>query len=439
MASYHLSARIGKKGKGTAHAEYISRQGKYSARARYEDLEARGSAHMPKWAEQDPTEFWRAADAYERANGSAYREIEIALPREMTTEQRRELVEDFLRQELGGKHAYQWAIHTPKAALEGGEQPHAHIMYSQRRLDGIERDPAQFFMRANTRNPEKGGAKKVSGGKTKDEMEAELLLTRKLWADVQNEHLERHGYPDRVDHRSLEDQGIDRTPEQHFGPGRVGRITAAQDAELAAVLERRAAEGAMERADAELEETLIDLSGDLRAAKAARAAQERPTNTKGNHHEYRGKPNTIWTVGSYDDFGAYELNAFEPQSIGQAETLDGLRDLSGWDVVPGFAGGEMLLPRDETHLMADGEPDAPPELRRDSAGRRGLTLDLSGNLDAAKAAREYAARIAAEFKADQVEQARIERMKEGFKASLLQELARRPEEHERDRPSGPSI
>ena len=56
-------------------------------------------------------------------------EIEVALPRELTPEQRRELVEDFIQQELGDRHAYQWAIHTPKAALEKGEQQigRAHV------------------------------------------------------------------------------------------------------------------------------------------------------------------------------------------------------------------------------------------------------------------------------------------------------------------------
>ena len=38
MASYHLTAKIGKKGKAAAHAAYIAREGKYSGRDRYEDL-----------------------------------------------------------------------------------------------------------------------------------------------------------------------------------------------------------------------------------------------------------------------------------------------------------------------------------------------------------------------------------------------------------------
>ncbi len=270
MASYHLSAKIGAKGKATAHAAYISREGKYSGRDRYEDLEAKGSGNMPKWAEQNPAHFWNAADEHERTNGSAYREIEVALPREMTVDQRRELVEDFVHQELGDKHAYQWAIHTPKAALEGGEQPHAHIMFSERRMDGIERDPAQLFKRYNAKNPEKGGAQKASGGKARGEMKDELLVTRQRWSDVQNAHLERHGHADRVDHRSLANQGIERAPEKHLGGA---GVRALDDRDISALLERRAAEGAHERAQRSVS-GLIDLSGDLSAAKDERAKHQ---------------------------------------------------------------------------------------------------------------------------------------------------------------------
>ena len=270
MASYHLTAKIGAKGKAAAHAAYISREGKYIGRERYEDLEATAAGNMPKWAEHEPAHFWNAADEHERANGSAYREIEVALPRELTPDQRRELVEDFVHRELGDQHVYQWGIHNPKAALEKGEQPHAHIMYSERRLDGIERDPDQFFKRYNAKNPERGGAQKVSGGKTLGEMKHELLATRQRWAEVQNEHLARCGHDTHVDHRSLNDQGIDRAPEKHLGGAGVRALA---QLDIATLLERRAAEGEQERAQRTVS-SLIDVSGDLAAAKADRSSQQ---------------------------------------------------------------------------------------------------------------------------------------------------------------------
>lgn len=265
MASYHLTAKIGKKGKAAAHAAYIAREGKYSGRDRYEDLEATASGNMPEWAAHNAAHFWTAADEHERVNGSVYREIEVALPREFTPSQRLELVQAFIEQEIGDKHAYQFAIHTPKAALEKDDQPHAHIMYSERIRDGIERDPKHYFKRYNAKNPEKGGAKKFSGGKSANELKAELLGLRERWATLQNSHLEKHGHNDRVDHRSLKDQGIDREPEKHLGAIGVSRLNAHA---ISALLERRAAEGELERAQREV--SIIDLSGDLKRAKAER-------------------------------------------------------------------------------------------------------------------------------------------------------------------------
>ena len=46
-------------------------------------------------------------------------------------------------------------------AMDGKEQPHCHLMFSERLLDGIERDPDQFFKRFNSKDPSKGGAKKT--------------------------------------------------------------------------------------------------------------------------------------------------------------------------------------------------------------------------------------------------------------------------------------
>ncbi|NYT79069.1 MobA/MobL family protein [Alcaligenaceae bacterium] len=271
MASYHCSAKIGAKGGAGPHSEYISREGKYSKEkgSRYEDLEAAGAGNMPAWAEENSLHFWRAADEYERANGSTYRELVVALPRELTPDQRCELVEDFIAQEIGDRHAFQWAIHTPRAALDGGEQPHAHVMYSERICDGLERDPAQYFKRANKKNPERGGCAKASGGKMPAELKAELLATRERWAAIQNAHLERHGHTTRVTHLSLKDQGIDREPERHLGPKAIKMLSPKS---ISALLERRAAEGEAERTQQAV--GLIDLSGDIAKAKAEQQRQQ---------------------------------------------------------------------------------------------------------------------------------------------------------------------
>ena len=261
MASYHLSVKTGGKGKAASHADYIAREGKY-AREKDSDLEHKESGNMPAWAAHKPAEFWKAADTFERANGCTYREIEIALPRELKPEQRLELVRDFIRQEIGDRHAYQFAIHNPKAAIAGGEQPHAHIMFSERMNDGIDRDPQQYFKRANSKEPERGGAKKVRFGETPTERREYLIAQRERWATLQNNHLERYQHPDRVDARSLKAQGIDREPERHLGAGQVQRFDTDQ---LQAILERRDAERQVQQCCDE-RDSVIDVTTSLREA-----------------------------------------------------------------------------------------------------------------------------------------------------------------------------
>lgn len=248
MATYHINVKNGQRGMGEAHAAYISREGKYSEGKRYEDLEATDYGNMPKWAEHNAAHFWKSSDENERANGYVYREIEVALPREFTPAQRLELVQDYIAQEIGEKHAYQFAIHNPKAALEKGEQPHAHIMYSERIIDGIDRDPEQYFKRYNAKHPERGGNKKASGGKLDKERKEELAALRERWANVQNKHLEKNGSPDRVDHRSFKERGIDRVPEQRLGGEGVRN---ASPADKKALLELRNANRENQQATAE--------------------------------------------------------------------------------------------------------------------------------------------------------------------------------------------
>ena len=212
MAIGRLSVGIGKKGKASPHAQYIAREGKYAKPSNHEEkLENTGHGNMPKWAEHNPNYFWQMADEHERKNGSTYREHVIALPRELDEYKRHELIKDWIAQEIGEKHAYQYAIHNPPA-LDGDEQPHAHIMFSERTIDGVERDPDQYFKRYNSKNPEKGGAKKANTPKFSAERKEELKAMRDRWEKTCNAHLERAGYSYRISMKSLKEQGIEREP-----------------------------------------------------------------------------------------------------------------------------------------------------------------------------------------------------------------------------------
>jgi hypothetical protein len=224
MASYHLSVKSGKRGKAANHAAYIAREDKHGKGDRKLDLIAVEHGNMPEWANGDPSTFWRAADTNERVNGAAYREFEVALPSELTTDQNLELVREFVRQEVGIK-PFHFALHAPEAALGKMNQPHAHIMLSDRKPDGIERSIDLHFKRYNTANPELGGCKKDSGGRDKLTLKNELVTRRESFAILQNAHLKMHGHDARVDHRSNRERGIDQEPERHLGHVGIKKMT----------------------------------------------------------------------------------------------------------------------------------------------------------------------------------------------------------------------
>ncbi len=168
---------------------------------------------MPSWATQNPLDFWDAADTFERANAQVYSEFEIALPRELNDEQHLKLVKAFVAAEIGEKHPYTLAIHDVKA-MDGGSNPHVHVMFTTRALDGIERPKERFFKRANSKHPEQGGAKKDRSWQPKER----LLELRESWETHCNSALKRAGCETLIDRRTLKEQGIERQPEPKLSP-----------------------------------------------------------------------------------------------------------------------------------------------------------------------------------------------------------------------------
>lgn len=215
MANYHLSLTNGSKeaGKsGKIRNDYIKRENKYAKKNN--ELLYSDCGNIPHWAKSD-SEFWHAADLYERSNSRVYREIECSLPNELTIEQQKELVKSFVRC-VTEKEGFPWSlgIHEGKSQDIGKpNNPHFHLIFNERISDGIERTAATHFKRYNKKNPKKGGAEK-----SKVTRETEWLNElRKNWADMQNSALEKAGVKVRVDHRSLAAQGIDRLPTTHLG------------------------------------------------------------------------------------------------------------------------------------------------------------------------------------------------------------------------------
>jgi hypothetical protein len=215
--SIHLSFRSGSRAGGASGAsshDYITREVEYGGPDRDPAIYTE-SDHMPSWAQGDPREYWDAADLHERANGRLFVAADFALPRELGTDDQIELARSFAREMTKDEHLpYTLAIHQGRDDEGRVHNPHAHLMFSERRNDGIERSASGWFRRADSDEPGRGGAPKsrtFHGSRWVEQ-------ARGRWAAMTNAALERAGRPERVDHRSYERQGIDREPGRHYGP-----------------------------------------------------------------------------------------------------------------------------------------------------------------------------------------------------------------------------
>ena len=196
-----------------SHVEYINREKAY---------ENRGgcifhSHHLPKWANDDPKNFFQAADEYEGVGNRRYREIEFALPNELkTVEQYRQIIDAFIAKHLRD-HYYAYAIHNKIGVMSDGQHhPHVHIMFSERLIDDVEkkkeRAAKNFFLypaRKKKDGSEPSFEEKWLRGAPKERKWIDknfLSVLRADFAQIQNEVLERNGFSIRVDHRSLKAQ-----------------------------------------------------------------------------------------------------------------------------------------------------------------------------------------------------------------------------------------
>lgn len=213
MAIFHLSVKTVSRSAGrsaTAAAAYRAgveitdeRTGEihdYQRKAGVESAELFLPAGAPEWA-TDRAKLWNAAEQSEkRKNSTVAREFEVALPSELSADQRRELAHDFAR-ELVKRHGFavDVAIHAPGKDGDS-KNHHAHILCTTRKLtaEGFTEKTRELDDRAT-------GA-------------AEVTHWREQWAGLTNAALERAGHAERVDHRSLDAQGIDREPGVHLGP-----------------------------------------------------------------------------------------------------------------------------------------------------------------------------------------------------------------------------
>jgi len=156
------------------------------------------------WA-KDRANLWNAAERAEmRKNARVAREYLVALPVELTPDQRLGLVRGF-SQELSDRYrfAVDLTIHAPRD-FPGSDSRnfHAHLLATTREVSitGLAAKTALEY------NDSKRRALGL------DPVIHELLYVRERWATVTNEALREAHLAARIDHRSLEAQGIDREP-----------------------------------------------------------------------------------------------------------------------------------------------------------------------------------------------------------------------------------
>lgn len=218
-------------------------------------------SHAPAWA-SDRARLWNEAERAEtRINSTVAREFEIALPHELSPNDRERLAHEFAR-ELVEKHGFaaDVAIHAPPEFQKGGtgkvidnQNHHAHILLSTRRLgpNGFTEKTREFDARSNERDDDSY----LFGP-------ALIEHWRERFALLQNLYLARAGVAAQVDHRSNKARGLDAVPTRHLGPAVVGferRMGIDSEKRQREALAVRAVDERVQELDAEVRGELAEL------------------------------------------------------------------------------------------------------------------------------------------------------------------------------------
>ena len=214
MAIFHLSVKVISRAAGrsaVAAAAYRSAERLHDERLdRAHDFTNKsGVVHsevlLPENAPDDwrnRERLWNDVEAFEkRKDAQLSREVEFAIPREMNQAQGIELARDFVQAEFVDQGMVaDLNVHWDIGA-DGLAKPHAHVMLTMREIvvgnDG-----------------EAGFGAKVRGWNRTELVEQ----WRERWADNVNQRLAELDIDARVDHRSLEAQGIHLEPQDKIGP-----------------------------------------------------------------------------------------------------------------------------------------------------------------------------------------------------------------------------
>ena len=232
MAIYHLSAKVIQRSHGRSavaaaayraaaalHDEAAGRTFNYLAKPDVVHSEIRLPIGAPaRWLDREI--LWNEVERIERRHDAVLaRDIELALPRELSRAEAILLVRAFAQEEFVARGMVADVnIHWGQAA-DGTPQPHAHVMLSMRRV-----------VPGPEGHPEEG----AFGLKERGWNDRALLRSwRAAWADLVNARLDAAGFDVRVDHRSNAARGIDLEPQHKIGPAGARRAVRGEDAERA--------------------------------------------------------------------------------------------------------------------------------------------------------------------------------------------------------------
>lgn len=245
MAIYHCHCKIISRGQGRSavgaaayrsgeklYNEYDGIEHDYTKKGGVAYSEIMLCENAPK-EYQDRQTLWNAVEKIEKGSKAQLaREYEVALPVELSREEQIQLVRDFAKENFVDKGmCVDFSIHDK----ENGN-PHAHIMLTTRPINengewGMKEKKDYMRDENGERVPlidKKTGLQKVDSRNRKQwkreyvqfndwNTKDFLYRSRESWAEKVNQELERKNVPQRVDHRSYNEQGIEQIPTQHIG------------------------------------------------------------------------------------------------------------------------------------------------------------------------------------------------------------------------------
>ncbi len=204
VATYHFTVKIvsrthGRSVVGAAAYRSGTRLKENSTQLTYDYTRKHGVEHTeilapnnaPSWV-FDRSQLWNTVDQVEkRKDAQLARDMEIALPIELDNNAQVELLRDFVRHEFVAKGMVaDCAIHR-----DNPNNPHAHVLLTLRHIG-----PKGFGLKERSWNER-----------------SQLLDWRLAWAETTNKHLAKAGLSARIDHRTLEAQGLDLIPTRKIG------------------------------------------------------------------------------------------------------------------------------------------------------------------------------------------------------------------------------